>query len=91
MSVEVERSHTNRALDFAEKQHELLRKINQIINLKEFNELLKPDSVSTPIQEFRLNVKPIIEGFGDMLQECSETKHKAWKAKNEPALAFVMG
>lgn len=83
MSIDVERSHTNRALDFAEKQHEMLEKIMEIINSPAFTETPKPDSVSTPIQEFRLSVVPIIEGFEDLLKACSETKYKAWKVKKE--------
>ena len=83
LSIEVKRSHTNIALAFAEKQHELLEKINLVVNLKEFIDIPKPDSVSTPIQEFRSSVKPIIDEFEDMLKECSRTKYSAWKAKNE--------
>jgi hypothetical protein len=81
MSIEVERSHTNRALDFAEKQHELLIKINSIINSKDFKDIPKPDSVSTPIQEFRISVKPTIDGFEGLLKACSEPKYVEWKAK----------
>ena len=89
---EVDISRTNRALDFAEKQHELLKKINGIINSKDFVDIPKPDLVSTPIQEFRSSVKPIIDEFEGLLKACSEPKYRAWKAKknknSEPPFLF---
>jgi len=90
MSIEVEKSRTNKALDFTQKQHELLKKISKIINSKDFVELSKPDSVSTPIQELRTSTKQILGEFEGVLKTCSESKYKAWKAKNDD-FPIVMG
>jgi hypothetical protein len=84
MSLDVERANKRRALDFAEKQQELLMKINHIINTEDFKNMPKPDSVSTPIQELRSSLKPILKEFENMLRSIgSEERYKAWKAKHQ--------